>query len=151
MPLYDYCRSVNFQTYCFNHSQICFPPHNPTTIFLFPLIIYIWFDSFNTLLLTLTWVIFTQIMSWSWAPSTINLALTPLTSELSRLTCQVALVVKNPPTNAWDIRDTGSFSEPGRFPWRKGWQPTPIFLPEKSHGQRNLTKCQTWLKQLSMP
>ena len=60
MPLYDYCRSVNFQTYCFNHSQICFPPHNPTTIFLFPLIIYIWFDSFNTLLLTLTWVTFTQ-------------------------------------------------------------------------------------------
>ena len=60
MPLYDYCQSVNFQMYCFNHSQICFPPHNPTTIFLFPLIIYIWFDSFNTLLLTLTWVIFTQ-------------------------------------------------------------------------------------------
>ena len=90
-------------------------------------------------------------VSWSWAPSTINLSLTPLSSELSRLTCQVALVVKNPPTNAGDIRDTGSISESGRFPWRKAWQPTPIILPEKSHGQRNLTKCQTWLKQLSMP
>ena len=26
----------------------------------------------------------------------------------------------------------------GRFPWRRGWQPTPIFLPGESHGQRSL-------------
>ena len=26
----------------------------------------------------------------------------------------------------------------GRFPWRKKWQLTPVFLPGKSHGQRNL-------------
>jgi len=24
------------------------------------------------------------------------------------------------------------------FPWRKKWQPTPVFLPGKSHGQRSL-------------
>ena len=24
------------------------------------------------------------------------------------------------------------------MPWRRKWQPTPVFLPEKSHGQRNL-------------
>ena len=23
-------------------------------------------------------------------------------------------------------------------PWRRKWQPTPVFLPEKSHGQRSL-------------
>ena len=90
-------------------------------------------------------------VSWSWAPSTINLALTPLASELSRLASQVAPVVKNPPTNVGDIRDTGSISESGTFPWRRAWQPTLVVLPEKSHGQRSLTKCQTWLKQLSMP
>jgi len=22
--------------------------------------------------------------------------------------------------------------------WRRKWQPTPVFLPEESHGQRNL-------------
>ena len=33
-------------------------------------------------------------VSWSWAPPTINLALTPLTSELSGLASQVAPVVK---------------------------------------------------------
>ena len=27
---------------------------------------------------------------------------------------------------------------PGRFPGRGKWQPTPVFLAEKSHGQRNL-------------
>ena len=25
-----------------------------------------------------------------------------------------------------------------RIPWRREWQPTPVFLPEKSHGQRSL-------------
>ena len=25
-----------------------------------------------------------------------------------------------------------------KIPWRKAWQPTPVFLPGKSHGQRNL-------------
>ena len=26
----------------------------------------------------------------------------------------------------------------GKFPWRKAWQPTPVFLPRESHGQRSL-------------
>ena len=26
----------------------------------------------------------------------------------------------------------------GKIPWRRKWQPTPIFLPGKSHGQRSL-------------
>ena len=86
-------------------------------------------------------------VSWSWAPPTINLALTPLTSELSGLASQVAPVVKKkkkkPPTNAGDVRDAGSISESERFPWRRAWQPTLVFLPEKSHGQRSLTKYQT--------
>ena len=25
----------------------------------------------------------------------------------------------------------------GRFPWRRKWQPTPVFLPGKSHEQRS--------------
>ena len=34
--------------------------------------------------------------------------------------------------------DTRSIPGSGRFPWRRKWQPTPIFLPGKSHGQRSL-------------
>ena len=26
----------------------------------------------------------------------------------------------------------------GKIPWRRKWQPTPVFLPGKSHGQRRL-------------
>ena len=26
----------------------------------------------------------------------------------------------------------------GKIPWRSKWQPTPVFLPEKSHGQKSL-------------
>ena len=26
----------------------------------------------------------------------------------------------------------------GKIPWKKAWQPTPVFLAGKSHGQRSL-------------
>ena len=45
---------------------------------------------------------------------------------------QVALMVKNPPANAGDRRDVGSIPELGRFPWRRAWQPTLVFLPGES-------------------
>ena len=28
--------------------------------------------------------------------------------------------------------------------WRRQWQPTPVLLPGKSHGQRNLVGCSPW-------
>ena len=30
------------------------------------------------------------------------------------------------------------------FKWRRQWQPTPILLPEKSHGWRSLVGCNPW-------
>ena len=41
-------------------------------------------------------------------------------------------MVKNPPTNARDARDVGSIPGSGRSPGVGKWQPTPVFLPEKS-------------------
>ena len=32
----------------------------------------------------------------------------------------------------------------GRSPWRGKWQPSPVFLPEKSHGPRSLVGCSPW-------
>ena len=52
---------------------------------------------------------------------------------------QVALVVKNPPANAGDVRDLGSIPGLGRFHCRGKWQLTLVFLPGKSHEQRSLT------------
>jgi len=43
-------------------------------------------------------------------------------------------VVKNPPVSAGDRFDPWV----GKIPWRRKWQPTPVFLSGKFHGQRNL-------------
>ena len=32
----------------------------------------------------------------------------------------------------------------GKFPWRRKWQPTPVFLPGKPHGQRSLLGYSPW-------
>ena len=29
----------------------------------------------------------------------------------------------------------------GKIPWRRAWQPTPVFLPGEFHGQRSLVGC----------
>ena len=32
----------------------------------------------------------------------------------------------------------------GRIPWRKSWQPTPVFFPGESHGQSSLAGNSPW-------
>ena len=36
----------------------------------------------------------------------------------------------------------------GKIPWRKKWQPTPVFLPGKSHGQRSLARYSPWSRRV---
>ena len=45
---------------------------------------------------------------------------------------------KNLPANAGDVRDAGLIPGLGRFSGERAWQPTPVFLPGESHGQRSL-------------
>ena len=33
---------------------------------------------------------------------------------------------------------------PASFVWRRKWQPTPVFLPGESRGQRSLVACYPW-------
>ena len=60
---------------------------------------------------------------------------------------QAALVVKTNkqklPANARDIRDADLILG-WEDPWRRAWQPTPVHLPGKSHGQRSLVGCSPW-------
>ena len=46
-------------------------------------------------------------------------------------------MVKNSPAQ---VEDAGDRFYPWvrKIPWRRRWQPTPVFLPIKSHGQRSL-------------
>ena len=47
-------------------------------------------------------------------------------------------MVKNPPANAGEVRDAGLIPSLGRFPGRRAWKPTPVFLPREPHGWRSL-------------
>ena len=47
-------------------------------------------------------------------------------------------VVKNLPANVGDIKSCEFGPWVRKIPWRRKWQSTPVFLPEKSHGQKNL-------------
>ena len=41
--------------------------------------------------------------------------------------------------------DSGSIDpRAGKIPWRRKWLPTSVFLPGKSHGQRNLGSPSPW-------
>ena len=47
----------------------------------------------------------------------------------------VALIVNNPSSmDSWV----------GEIPWRREWQPSPVFLPGQSHGQRSLADNSPW-------
>ena len=52
-------------------------------------------------------------------------------------------MVKSPPANAGNIRDMGLIPELGRSPGLRR-QPTPVFLPGESHGQRSLVGSSPW-------
>ena len=44
-----------------------------------------------------------------------------------------------------------SIPRSGKIPWKRKWQPTPVFLPGKSHGQRSLAEYSPWgRKELDM-
>ena len=50
------------------------------------------------------------------------------------------LSVKNPPANA----ERRVHPWVGTIPWRRKWQPTPVFLPGKCHGCRSLVGYSSW-------
>ena len=47
----------------------------------------------------------------------------------------MAQTVQNLPAKCWRPRFDLWV---GKIPWRRAWQPTPVFLPGESHGQRSL-------------
>ena len=48
--------------------------------------------------------------------------------------CKVCLQCRRPGFDPWV----------GKIPWRRKWQPTPVFLPGKSHGWRSLVGYCPW-------
>ena len=53
--------------------------------------------------------------------------------------------VKNLPANGGDAKDLlGFHPQMGKTPWSRIWQPTPVSLPRKYHGQRSLVGYSPW-------
>ena len=52
-------------------------------------------------------------------------------------------MVKNVTADAGDIKRLGFDPWVRKIPWRT-WQPTPVFLPGESHGQRSLVDYSPW-------
>ena len=55
----------------------------------------------------------------------------------------MVLAVKNLSANAGNKRH-GFDPWVGKIPWRRAWQPTPVFLPGEYHGQRKLASYSPW-------
>ena len=55
-------------------------------------------------------------------------------------TYPMAQQVKNPPA----MKRCSFNSWVGKILWSRKWQPTPVFMPEKSHGQRSLAGYSPW-------
>ena len=53
-------------------------------------------------------------------------------------------MVKNSPANAGDTRGAALILGVGKMPWRRAWQPTPVFLPGEAQGQRSLVGYRPW-------
>ena len=56
----------------------------------------------------------------------------------------MALVVKNLLANAGRPKRRGFDPWVGKIPWRRKWQPTLVFFPGESHGQRSLVGYSPW-------
>ena len=45
------------------------------------------------------------------------------------------------------LQETGFYPWVRKIPWRMKWQPTPVFLPGKSYGQRSLVVYSPWVRR----
>ena len=52
----------------------------------------------------------------------------------------MARVVKNLPA----MQETQFNNWVRKIPWRRKWQPTPVFLPGETQGRQSLVGCRLW-------
>ena len=74
-----------------------------------------------------------------------------ISQYIKKLSFPAGTVRKNLPANAGDTREVGLSPWVRKIPWRRKWQPAPVFLPGKFHGQKKLMDYSLWgHKELDM-
>ena len=62
-----------------------------------------------------------------------------ITRDSAKATFYSALILPDKPYEIYiPIEATWAYE------WRRQWHPTPVLLPEKSHGRRSLVGCSPW-------
>ena len=73
-----------------------------------------------------------------------NTTLEILLFDTSLSTTHISLDGSDDKASTYSAGDLSLIPAAGGFPWRRKWQPTPVFLPGKSHGQRSLAGYSPW-------
>ena len=100
------------------------------------------------LLLLVIWE--TSIIWRGWVCKIVNIILVLKPTRFASLMCPLYDTVEGFPSwlsgkeSACQCRKCVFYPRVGKIPWRKKWQPTPVFLPGKSHDQRSLVGCSPW-------
>ena len=63
--------------------------------------------------------------------------------------CSQGLSGKEPASQSRRRKKRGFDPWVGKISWSRAWQPTPVFLPEESHGWRSLVDYSPWGHQKS--
>ena len=105
---------------------------------------------------TLEWDAISFSSAWKWMKvkslSRVRLSATPWKYSPGKNTgvgchCplhQMALVVKNPPAQCTRCKRRRFDPWVGKITWRRTCQPTPVFFPGESHGQRSMVGYSPW-------
>ena len=94
-------------------------------------------------------------MPMQWFTSIINLQFNLATKTNRKDSLKIMLCIKSvgfpggasgkePTCQCRRHRRCGFSACVGKIPWRRAWQPTPVFLPGESHGQRSLAGYSPW-------
>ena len=108
--------------------------------------------------ISLPWLMFSLLVVETWLQPSRFVTAVQSSFEAAKGGFPGGSVIKNLPANAGDTREAPSDPWVGKIAWSRKWQPTPVILRGKFHGQRSLAatvhtiaKSQTRLSTHTVP
>ena len=101
-------------------------------LFIYPSSMGIWLFSFFSIMNNATWTFMCKFCMYMFFPFLLGIY-----TEVELLCHMGTLHCRRPGFN----------SEVGKIPGRRIWQPAPVFLPGRSHGQRSVENYSSWSRK----